>query len=528
MRLINVRTLELSEFFGEDIPRYAILSHRWGRDEVGFEMFSTNPTKARKMRGFKKIQLCASQTKRDGLAWCWVDTCCIDKRSSSELSEAINSMFQWYEQAVYCYAYLEDVSPSSPDELPSVVIEQLQHVQVLGSEWFLRGWTLQELLAPKELRFYSKKWREMGSKHSLSHSISRRFGIAEPILVGKMPLDSVNIAQRMRWASARKTSRIEDIAYSLMGIFDVNMPLLYGEGRKAFIRLQEEIIKRSTDHSIFTWKDVHATQTAFRSLLARSPAEFENCKGVVSLSSSVPFAITNLGMSILLPLEPVDVFNPNEYLAVLNCASEQNGKYFAIRLRRTSPKSNQFTRVRTNTLYEIESKGMSKATELYVPEKLPFAFIHSNPVTGIIYTTNTVNCERGDTLIEGGWEAEQGTIRLDPSKIKDGECLMFRMLFNDKNDAKKRRLIIIMCNPHPYLITIKAGILGGVERIIYPNSYTTSIIIPYSYYTIDKLPFIVDADWRSMSLVNSAVTAAKRLVGDELMLIVDMQVNTFD
>jgi hypothetical protein len=206
-----------------------------------------------------------------------VDTCCIDKRSSSELSEAINSMYQWYQNAVYCYAYLADVS------IPSPPYETVPRYALLRSEWFSRGWTLQELIAPMNLRFYSARWDDLGLRQKYATSISRNTGIDERILRGQIPVDSVNIAQRMRWASSRKTTRVEDKAYCLMGIFDVNMPLLYGEGIRSFTRLQEEIIRRSPDHSIFTWIDRSASRASFRGLLARSPAEFQHCHNECTL-----------------------------------------------------------------------------------------------------------------------------------------------------------------------------------------------------------------------------------------------------
>jgi hypothetical protein len=216
MRLINAKSLQLSEFFGDDIPPYAILSHRWGEGEVDFQMFSASLHNAAKLHGYNKIYHCAEQTSRDKLGWCWVDTCCIDKRSSSELSEAINSMHQWYKNAVYCYAYLEDVEYQYPEDADEDEHPAFTHKRILKSEWFSRGWTLQELIAPKDLLFYSREWTFMGSKHGGASVISRQCGIDERVLLGTMPVDSVAVAQRMRWASGRKTTRVEDMAYSLL------------------------------------------------------------------------------------------------------------------------------------------------------------------------------------------------------------------------------------------------------------------------------------------------------------------------
>jgi hypothetical protein len=166
-----------------------------------------------------------------------VFSCCIDKTSSAELSEAINSMFRWYRAATICYAYLSDV-----DELPFLN----------RSKWFTRGWTLHELLAPEDVLFYSSNWTLLGSKLKSSDELSRITNINTDVLTtGRF--HHINIAVRLSWAAKRQTTRVEDMAYCLMGIVGVNMPLLYGEGKRSFIRLQEEILKVSDDYSIFGW-----------------------------------------------------------------------------------------------------------------------------------------------------------------------------------------------------------------------------------------------------------------------------------
>ncbi|KAG9242985.1 heterokaryon incompatibility protein-domain-containing protein, partial [Calycina marina] len=236
MRLIDVRKLEVKEFLNEDhVPPYAILSHTWGADECTLQAMKDADIGAR--AGYPKIKRCCEQAKEDGLDWAWVDTCCIDKTSTTELSEAINSMFRWYRMAKVCYAYLSDV----------VKIEDMPH-----SRWFMRGWTLQELIAPRNIVFYCESWIELGTKETLQKDISYITDIEQSVLLSGL-IDKVSIARRMSWASKRETTRLEDRAYSLLRIFDVNMPLLYGEGKRAFTRLQEEIMKHSEDHSLFAW-----------------------------------------------------------------------------------------------------------------------------------------------------------------------------------------------------------------------------------------------------------------------------------
>jgi hypothetical protein len=260
MRLINALTFELKDF-GAQPPLYAILSHTWGEDEVTFHDMADLDT-ARKKQAFAKIEQCCRQALRDGLSWAWVDTCCIDKTSSAELSETINSMFKWYERAMKCYAFLSDVSAQPED----VVFGGLELGKQLGdrsvdgmhsffrSRWWTRGWTLQELIAPRNVEFYNRDWKYLTSKRACKHLISVKHGIAESVLDHSRMLASFCVAERMSWASERNTTREEDMAYCLLGVLDVNMPLLYGEGpRKAFLRLQEHIIAASEDYTLFLW-----------------------------------------------------------------------------------------------------------------------------------------------------------------------------------------------------------------------------------------------------------------------------------
>lgn len=173
--------------------------------------------------------------------------CCIDKSSSAELSEAINSMFRYYERAAVCYAYLADVSATRDER--GILIDLPQ------SDWFNRGWTLQELIAPSDLRFYSKNWEMLGTRSELCNVLHEITNIDVMVLQQKKDLSLISVSRRMSWASRRKTSRVEDIAYCLLGIFQVNMALIYGEGSKAFFRLQEEIMKTTYDHTLFLWGD---------------------------------------------------------------------------------------------------------------------------------------------------------------------------------------------------------------------------------------------------------------------------------
>ncbi|KAK1757052.1 heterokaryon incompatibility protein-domain-containing protein [Echria macrotheca] len=286
MRLIHADTFEMKEFIGSGTPPYAILSHTWGDDEVSFHAMQSTWDKAAqapselatqevwdnamKTKGFMKIVNSCKQARLDGIEWVWVDTCCIDKTSSAELSEAINSMWAWYRDAWVCYAFLEDVPPLAPLLAPE---------EFASARWFTRGWCLQELIAPSKLEFYASDWTEMGTKSSLKQQLEGITGIPADALVGRKALSDYNVAQRMSWAAGRKTTRLEDEAYCLLGIFDINMPLLYGEGTHAFSRLQEQILMKTGDYSILLWtiprlweKD-NGTSTGLFGVFARSPMQ---------------------------------------------------------------------------------------------------------------------------------------------------------------------------------------------------------------------------------------------------------------
>jgi hypothetical protein len=241
MRLLRIEAddaFRLDEYVGRDIPRYAILSHRWGADheEVTFRDFmeGTGKNKA----GYRKLTFCGKQAANDGLRFFWIDTCCIDKASSAELSEAINSMFRWYQHADKCYVYLSDVSTSD-------FARNEQSFQ--RSSWFTRGWTLQELVAPISVEFFSSDGDQIGDKNSMVQEIHDITRIPIQALQGT-PLAHFSVDERISWTENRETRREEDAAYCLLGIFDIHMPLLYGEGRtKAFSRLHKGLRESSED-----------------------------------------------------------------------------------------------------------------------------------------------------------------------------------------------------------------------------------------------------------------------------------------
>lgn len=246
MRLLRIEqggNFSLTEFSGSDVPRYAIISHTWGRDDEEVIFRDLEQGTGHDKAGYRKIRFCGEQATKDGLEYFWVDTCCIDKSSSAELAEAINSMFRWYQEAAKCYVYLSDVSTDGADWN----IEAIWFTHCPASRWFRRGWTLQELLAPKAVEFFSGEWAYIGNKQEIAQNIHQITGISIQALHGT-PLSEFSISERLSWAKYRDTKREEDAAYCLLGVFDVHLPPIYGERRKnAFQRLLCEIRTRSND-----------------------------------------------------------------------------------------------------------------------------------------------------------------------------------------------------------------------------------------------------------------------------------------
>jgi hypothetical protein len=326
MHLLNTTTYELRDFAPSSIPEYAILSHVWNADEISFQDVSERLEEVMTRKEFAKIAGCSAQARLDGYQWIWIDTCCIDKKSSAELHEAINSMFAWYENSAVCYAYLEDVKIDATVLLSKNKL--LAQQELRKSRWFTRGWTLQELIAPKENVFFNKYWSMIGSKNSDFRALLIQIsGVTSVVLGNSKNLAAASVAERMSWASQRLTTRPEDRAYSLMGLFGVHMPIIYGEGlQKAFKRLQIEILMLLPDQTIFAWRSKTPRTSG---LLASSPIEFKDCnfRPIHLVSHLRPFSITNMGTSINLPLtRAMDEKYGKVEIATLSCSADTKSK----------------------------------------------------------------------------------------------------------------------------------------------------------------------------------------------------------
>ncbi|KAK4102837.1 HET-domain-containing protein [Parathielavia hyrcaniae] len=336
MRLLDTRTRRFEEFI-DDIPPYAILSHTWGADEISFAEM-VNPANGRTgSQGYDKIDSAClqAQNQHQPFDHIWIDTCCIDKSSSAELTEAINAMYTWYAHSEVCYAYLSDLEASAP-------LDQLG-----ACRWFTRGWTLQELIAPKHIIFFDREWNMRGTKEDLAEALSHITGIDQDILLHRRQLSSVSVAQKMSWAAYRRTTRVEDTAYCLLGIFGVHLPFVYGEGERAFRRLQDTIVSSVPDLSIFAWKlapplasTTSTTQRRqYSGVYAPNPAAFAPCR---SFTKRVPFARHELlpmngsivaRMQILIEMTPQN--GGYRYLLPLDCHPESRpDATLCVRLRK--------------------------------------------------------------------------------------------------------------------------------------------------------------------------------------------------
>jgi hypothetical protein len=356
--------------------------------------------------GYIKIRGAADIALNHGIQYIWVDTCCINKESSAELTEAINSMFSWYSRAAECYAYLEDVQSLENAEIAAwphqaaLSAANMEERLLDDSRWFARGWTLQELIAPQNLAFYDRDWNLLGSKRTWRAAIQRITGVPSSVLCAqnvRVALSAHCIARKMSWAAKRSTTRPEDIAYCLMGIFNVNMPLLYGEGlENAYHRLQEEIMKNSDDQSLFAWRSMTSTLSTWRGLLAKSPTEFRHCGNFIRGRGQLPtsFQLTNMGLKASLParavVEPTfpgrDSVNPNyedllrdHYVVMLDCFEESYSAMSRICILVMRVGESEYVRVDPSTFYDRnksrefhDSVQVSDLKELLIKQRVDF------------------------------------------------------------------------------------------------------------------------------------------------------------
>jgi len=418
MHLLNTRTYKLSldsdfdperatKKLGEKLT-YAILSHPWETKEPEINFADLHPRynpsglkggnlEKTHPNSYRKIVGACDKAAEQGHRWIWVDTCCIDRDSSADKARAIGSMFDWYSKAEVCYAYLRDVSWSAAST-PSPQMFRSQDDPTQNSIWFKRGWTLQELLAAKVVEFYGHDWTRMGTKKSLANVIGGITGIEERYLNDSSSIHEASVATRMSWMAGRRTTELEDIAYSMFGIFGVNMPLVYGEGRMAFMRLQQTIIQSRDrrDESIFAWVTPPQGLKCFGidrwtpadhqwGLLAPSPDCFVDSRDVI-VDKRGPrpgegYVNTTLGVAFHLTVIPgseaTNWFRPRKMIEMpLHCWKPgRDGKPVAVMLH-LKLFGNEFRRIRCNEW--LTKAGAKPGTTRWIRENGPLAVL---PVT---------------------------------------------------------------------------------------------------------------------------------------------------
>lgn len=260
MKLLNTRTLQVQQALPQT-PHYATLSGLWD----GTSTRSIIPTLAQK-------QSACATALRLGLEWVWLQSLCIDYSSSAEISECMNSLFGTLRESAVCLVYLEDVLLQAGAPAASEVAGKLLRT----SRWLQRIWTLPELIASKDIIFFDRNWRQIGTKQLLLHELSAATRIDRLVLEDSESLSDFSVGRKMSWASACSYDREEDLAYALIGLFGISMMILYGEGHRAFFRLQEEILKITDDASLFCWQAGPDAAHAYRGLFAHFPAEFSH------------------------------------------------------------------------------------------------------------------------------------------------------------------------------------------------------------------------------------------------------------
>ncbi|KAI1109669.1 heterokaryon incompatibility protein-domain-containing protein [Nemania sp. NC0429] len=401
MRLLKTKQYKLVEMndIPDPFPQYAILSHTWisPKDEITYQDFKQRKGDIEndifKQKGWAKLQRYCDRAAKDGWEWAWMDTCCIDKTNPADTQEAINAMFRWYQRAGICYAYLDDVDAdkvlaneaflidqdlddiagkdnvADPSSFPHMALKAF----MIKAKWFTRGWTLQELLAPPYLVFVDRAWRRIGTRESWADEIEKASRIEARHLTSFSPTDftSCSIAMRLSWASRRETTVEEDETYSLLGLFGISLPLIYGEGRlRAFNRLQRELITVYNDDSIFAWKSLESSsgkhalrahQQGYTSggVLAPSIREFWDAFSVKSFGFyGNSFSMTNRGLEINAKRWRC-IDDPTRCIIRLNCGVDTS-RHIGIPLMHIN---DSYERIHIEELYDMRSVDYGHWTE---------------------------------------------------------------------------------------------------------------------------------------------------------------------
>jgi hypothetical protein len=341
---------------------FSVLSEWLDSVQEGQDPFVGHEHDKKFRRSIEKIKNACHIARADKLKWLWIDTCCINKSSDAEAAESIRSTYRWYRTAKICYAYLYDVDSTAGGTRKLQASTTLRHGEDQRSDspdaiWFERGWTLQELLAPKAVRFYDFDWREIGTKADVARDIAAAAGINARYLGDDRAFRKASIATKMSWLANRRTTRCEDIAYSTLGIFGVSdFSPLYGEGMNAFLRLQKALVPRQ-DESLYAWTMPASEKrlctgwaTNEWGLLAPWPACFKGSAGIdvdgkFSERASGGFNVLGPGVSVRVPSKGMGQFSnlhTNRTLT-LNCWTS-NMNAVQLKIKRASTNSQSWRR----------------------------------------------------------------------------------------------------------------------------------------------------------------------------------------
>ena len=367
MRLLRTRTLHLEPFDDcETRPRYAVLSHTWGPSYPGLTHPTADSEQLIPASGSDVIRRACHEAAKLGFEYLWAESICVDRSSVEEVDEAINSAFQWFQQAGACLVYLSDLPPAGPPN------DEASHDENSWRQcaWWTRAWTLPELLAPSDVRFYDADWNFRGAKTSpsLVNIISRITHISQAILCDRSLVGRVSVAKRMSWAANRQASRVEDRAYSLLGIFGVRMQVNYGEGATSFLRLQEKILRQTGDMTLLAW-EAQPSERPYRGLLASSPDEFARfvrcpLPWLTPLSLNGKIENTDQGFSITAQFFP---YNNVPQALLLDLGTQHEGQRTVLMLFRYK---DYYVRPASNAVALLPDSWQSVARSVLIPKDI--------------------------------------------------------------------------------------------------------------------------------------------------------------
>lgn len=433
-------------------------------DEVTFQDMA-NLEKARKRKGWGKISMACREALHQGCQYAWVDTCCIDKTNSAELSEAINSMYSWYQCADICFVYLADYA-----------LDRINLNEFAKCRWLTRGWTLQELIALGVICFYNAQWSTIGYKGepTICGALSTLTSIPISVLRHGSRVSSYSAAQKMAWAAKRETTRIEDMAYCLMGLFDVNMPLLYGERYKAFARLQREILAATGDLTLLAWNPPDLGARDAGSFLATSPSQFVGLDWIkgATYPYKYPTSVTAWGIACNVVIAKYMEPPGKRYLCGLYVGkatlTEDHGgtrkKAVLVPLKMEGP--NHYSRRGNNPL--IVAEGDVVLDLLIKVSSDTTVYLHTSPAQSLVIAALRIS------LV-----TQLRVVQVFPEKFWDDESMLFYGDFDHPFRAIKLEvavgeyetvLMLLLLSQHPHAFqSMEACRMVIFERDVFPE-----------------------------------------------------------